>query len=88
MRRKDSFLMQNVGGENFLIPIGSQVMDTNGILTLNATGSCIWELLAQERSLDELAAVVAERFDVEPKRARADVLTFLDEIGKLGLLAQ
>ncbi len=88
MRHKESFLLQNVGGENLLVPIGSQVMDTNGILTLNAAGSCLWDLLAQDRSVDELAAALAERFDVEPERAHTDVLTFLDEIRKLGLLAE
>ena len=88
MKRKDGFLMQDVAGENLLLPLGSQVLDTNGILTLNATARCVWELLAEDRSVDELAAVVVERFDVDSQRARADVQTFLDEIARLGLLAQ
>jgi hypothetical protein len=87
MKRKDDFILQNVGGENLLVPIGAQVMDMNGIITLNDTAVCVWELLARERSLDELAAKVAERFDVIPERARADVQTFLDEIAKLGMMA-
>ena len=61
-------------------------MDMNGIITLNDTGACVWELLAQERTLDELASAVAERFDVTPERARADVQTFLDEIAKMGMI--
>lgn len=88
MKRKDGFLMQDVAGENLLLPLGSQVLDTNGILTLNATARCVWELLAEDRSVDELAAVVVERFDVDGERARADVQTFLGEIARLGLLAQ
>ncbi len=87
MKRKDDFILQNVGGENLLVPIGAQVMDMNGIITLNDTAVCVWELLARERSLDELAAKVAERFDVIPQRAHADVQTFLDEIAKLGMIA-
>jgi hypothetical protein len=87
MKRKDDFILQNVGGENLLVPIGAQVMDMNGIITLNDTAVCVWELLARERSLDELAAKVAERFDVLPERARADVQTFLDEIANLGMIA-
>lgn len=86
MKRKADFIMQNVGGENLLVPLGAQVMDLNGIITLNDTGVCMWELLAQERSLGELASAVAERFDVTPERARADVQIFLDEIAKMGLL--
>ena len=86
MKRKADFIMQNVGGENLLVPLGAQVMDMNGLVTLNDTAACVWELLAQDRSVDELAAAVAGRFDVIPERARADVQTFVDEIAKMGLL--
>jgi hypothetical protein len=86
MKRKADFMMQNVSGENLLVPLGAQVMDLNGLITLNDTAACVWELLAQECSLDELAAAVAERFDVAAEIARADVQTFLDEIAKIGLL--
>jgi hypothetical protein len=86
MKRKASFMMQNVGGENLLVPLGTQVMDLNGLITLNDTAVCAWELLAEERSVDELTAAVVERFDVAAEIARADVQTFVDEITRLGLL--
>jgi sensor domain CHASE-containing protein len=86
MKRKPDFIMQNVGGENLLVPLGAQVMDMNGIITLNDTGACVWELLAQDRTADELASAVAERFDVDAATARADVQTFLDEIAKMGMI--
>ena len=86
MKRKDDFLMQNVGGENMLVPLGAQVVDMNGIVILNDTGSFVWTLLAEDRSVDDLAAAVAERFDVDLERANADVRSFLDELARLGLL--
>ena len=39
MKRKDDFILQNVGGENLLVPLGAQVMDLNGLVTLNGTGA-------------------------------------------------
>ena len=86
MKRKADFMMQKVGGENLLVPLGAEVMHLNGIITLNDTAACVWELLAEERSLDELTAAVAERFDVADGIARADVQAFVDEVGQLGLL--
>jgi conjugal transfer/entry exclusion protein len=80
--------MQVVGGENLLVPIGSQVMDMNGMVIFNDTARCVWELLAEDSSVDELASAVAERFDVPPARARADVQTFLDEITRIGMIEQ
>ena len=86
MKRKTDFMMQNVGGENLLVPLGAQVMNLNGLITLNDTGACVWELLAQDRTADELASAVAAQFDVDAATARADVQTFLNEIARLGLL--
>jgi Coenzyme PQQ synthesis protein D (PqqD) len=87
MKRSKDFLLQHVGGQDLLVPLGAKVMDMNALITLNATGRCVWELLAEDRSLDSLVAGVVERFDVDLERARADVQAFLDELGRLGLLA-
>jgi hypothetical protein len=87
MKRKADFMMQNVGGEKLLVPLGAQMMELNGVITLNDTAACVWELLAEECSLDQLTEAVAERFDVATGIASADVQTFLDEITRLGLLA-
>lgn len=86
MKHKSDVMMQNVAGENLLVPLGAQVMDLNGLFTLNDTAACVWELLAEERTLAELAAAVAERFAVAAEIARADVQTFVDEIARMGLL--
>jgi hypothetical protein len=86
MKRKNGFIMQNVGGENLLVPLGEQVKSLNGLITMNDTAACVWELLAAERSLDELTAAVAERFDIDPETACADLQTFADAIAKMGLL--
>jgi hypothetical protein len=86
MKRKSDFILQNVGGETLLVPLGAQVMDLNGLITLNGTAACVWELLAADHSIDELTAAVAERFDVDRETARADVRIFVHEIAKMGLL--
>ena len=88
MKRKNNFILQNVGGENLLVPLGQQVVDTNGLIILNATGHCLWELLAEDRSVGDLATLVAERFTVDQERALADVQIFMDEITNMGLLEE
>lgn len=86
MKRKADFMMQEVGGENILIPLGVQVKALNGIITLNDTAACVWKLLAEEHNLDELASAVAERFDVDAEIAHNDVENFVAEITALGIL--
>jgi sensor domain CHASE-containing protein len=86
MKRKRDFLLQNVGGQDLLVPLGSKVRDMNCLITLNATGRCVWELLAENHSLEDLATELAERFNIDRQKARSDVEVFLEDIGRLGLL--
>jgi Coenzyme PQQ synthesis protein D (PqqD) len=78
--RSKDFILRDVGGEGLLVPIGARVRDVDGLIVLNETARCVWELLEQDRSLDELATAVTERFDVDYEQARADVRAFLDSI--------
>jgi hypothetical protein len=87
MKRNKDFLLQYVGGQSLLVPLGLKVMDMNGLVALNATGRHIWELLAEDRSQEYLAAEITHRFDVDLETARADVQAFLSDLGGLGLLA-
>jgi hypothetical protein len=86
MKRSEGFVLQNVGGQDLLVPIGGKVMDMNALITLNATGRHIWELLAENRSEEYLVTEIGEQFDVDLEMARADVQVFLDHLGRLGLL--
>jgi hypothetical protein len=87
MKRKDELMLQKVGDQALLIPLGAKVLDMNGMVVLNTTGSFIWELLAEERSFEELVGAVVERFAVEADRAGADVRTFLDDLIRQGWIA-
>jgi hypothetical protein len=88
MKHKEDCMMQNIAGENLLVPLGARVLDLNGLMTLNETAAFIWALLGQERTLDEVIAAVAERFEVPSAVARADIQTFLADITRLGLLEE
>ena len=86
MQHKDDFLLQTVGGRHLLIPIGARVMDMNGLVALNATAAHVWQLLEEQRTLEELVTALSARFDVDEATARADVSALLDVISDMGLL--
>ena len=86
MRRNDRFLLRRLGRQDILVPLGSQVADMNGVVILNTTGRCVWELLAEDRSADDLVAAIAEEFDVDRERVQTDVQAFLDQVTHMGLL--
>lgn len=53
---------------------------------LSPVATTVWESLETERTSDEIAAIVASRFEVELDRARADVEAFLPQLVKRKLV--
>ena len=88
MKRKNDFVMQTVGGENILVPLGTKVLDLNGLITLNETAAHLWQLLSEHHTSDELASALTNEFDINKKTANDDVQVFLKEINKLDLLEE
>ncbi len=86
VKRKKDFILHNVAGEYLLVPIGSQVMNLNGLITLNSTAAFVWEMLAEDCSENEIAGAVSEKFNINIASAGRDVNAFLDEIRDMGLL--
>ena len=86
MKRNENFLLKDVGGEKLLVATGSQVKRMNGMITLNTTASFIWDLLSKDQQVDDLALALAEKFDVDFHKARADVEIFLHKIKQLDLV--
>ncbi len=64
------------------------LLDVQGrrIMGLNATGSFVFGLIDGARTLDSLAAAVAERFGIERDRASADLSAFLGGLRQRGLI--
>ncbi len=86
MKRSPDFRLQRLGGQDLLVPLGAKVLEMNALITLNPVGRCVWELLAEDRSPDDIAAAVAAWFAVDPERAGADVRAFLADLEGRGLL--
>ena len=74
--KSEDLVMRNVGGEMILVPIRANVGDLDSVYTLSAVAARIWTLLDGSRSIDELANVISDEYDVDLAAARAD----LDEL--------
>lgn len=54
--------------------------------TLNSVSARIWELLAQQTTLDHIAARLGEEFEVPVATLRADLVVVLRQLNDAGLL--
>ena len=86
MKRSSAFVLRRIGSETLLVPVGAQVASINGLIVVNDVTSFVWNLLAEDRSLDALVLAVGEAFEVESDRARQDLRVLLDDLSCMGVL--
>jgi hypothetical protein len=84
--RSQSVVARVVAGETLIVPVRAKVGDLASIYSLNGTGSLIWKLLELPRPVSQLAAAVAQAYEVELAQAEQDVATFVSELRSVGLV--
>jgi hypothetical protein len=84
--RAQSVVARVVAGETLIVPVRARVGDLASIYSFNGTASVIWKLLESPKTVAELAAAVAQEYDVEPSRVERDVAEFVDEMKAVGLV--
>lgn len=88
MIRNDAFFLRNVAGSWVVVPVGAAAEKFPGMLTLNESGSFLWELLETEQTIQSLVAALTQRYEVTADRAEADVEKFLKPLLELGAVTQ
>lgn len=58
------------------------------VRVLNPVGARIWDLIDGQRTVADMARVVAQEYNVEPGTAEADALAFCTDLARRGLLAE
>ena len=70
-----------VGDETVLLD-----MSTGIYFGLDGVGQRIWESVADGKTVGQIAATIANEYDVDPARAETDVIEFVGELLERGLL--
>lgn len=81
VRRDDSIMTREVDGEIVVLDVKS-----NRVHQLNATASFVWRQCVEGADPDEIAARLAEAFDVAIEVARRDTQTVLEALRQLRLI--
>ena len=80
MRRNEEFVIRDIGGQSVLVPLSSQMPLIHGLFILNDTARYLWDLLAEDRSFDDLVNLMASQYHMARPTAQVDIQSFLDEI--------
>ena len=84
--RSGEVVARVIAGETLVIPVRANVADLGSIYSFNETGTLIWSLLESPRTVAELSAAVAQKYEIEAAMAEPDVKSFVSELQSVGLV--
>ena len=86
MKIKDTFLMKEIAGNYVVVPTGNELVNLNGMITLNDSGAVLWGLLENDTDKESVITGMLKEFDIDRETAEADIDEFLDLLRKIGAL--
>ncbi len=81
IQRADGLVSADVGQELVMLHIAKSTY-----LNTNAVGRDIWRSIERPVQVDELCAALVQRYEVDPERCAADVLAFLNDAYREGIV--
>lgn len=88
MRRNPDYLMREVADTVVVVPVGAATLNFSGMITLNATGAFLWQLLEQEQTIESLTAAIVAEYEVTGEIACEDVEQFIQRLRSAGALLE
>ena len=88
MKIRGQFTLREVAGEVLVVPMGETALSLNGMIILNGVSKVIWEALETGATQEELLQRILDEFDVSPKTAEEDLMSFLEDLRKQNLIEE
>ena len=86
MKIRSGFILREVLGSPMVVATGDAARNFHGMIKLNETGGFIWRCLQDGLTEPQIAAKLAEVYDVSQERAAADVAALLRQMDEHGFL--
>lgn len=84
MKIKEGFLLREVAGQTVVIPV-STAMELNAMITLNETGTFLWNAMQEETTEEALVQALLGEYDVDKATATEAVKAFTAKLKENGI---
>jgi hypothetical protein len=86
LKVKSEYILRELAGQNIVVPVGSEAVNFNGIMTLNGSGKRLFKKLQEETTKEELIALILDHYEVCIEQAKADVEAFIKKLESNNIL--
>ena len=85
----EDIVAREIEGELVIIPLTAGIGDVEDeLFSLNETGRAIWDKLDQKKTLNDLVEELSREFKAEKDELEEDVIGFLRELLKRGIVIE
>ena len=86
MKIKENLVLRQVADTWTVLPLGKDIINFDGMLTLNETGAMLWQQLEKGAEKADLVVALTAEYDVSEKEAEADIDEYIEKLTKAGCL--
>ena len=86
MKIKSGFVVRKIANQYMAVPVGARAKELHGMIGLNETAAFLWGLLKEDRTEEELAALLYDEYEISEEEALQAVKRFRDLLKKEGVL--
>jgi hypothetical protein len=86
MKVKSEYILRELAGQNIVVPIGSEAVNFNGVITLNNSGKRLFKKLKTDTTKDQLVQELLDAYEVSIEQATKDVEMFLHKLESNNIL--
>lgn len=88
MKIKEGFILRKIAGTNMVVPIGNNIANFNGIISLNETATFLWNHLSEGSDPEVLAETLVETYHISRELAREDTRNFMTQLQQADILTE
>lgn len=86
MKISNEFKLMDIANVNVVVPLGTRNLYLSKMISLNDSGSFLWQQLETEKSEEALLAAMMDEYEIDEITAAADLKSFIYKLKEAGVL--
>lgn len=86
MKIKKEMILRRVGSDIIMIPVGSALLEHNGMFMLSESAGFLWENITSCETVEELAKKLFDEYDVSEAQALEDTKAFFNKLIEMDII--
>lgn len=78
--------MRKIAGSDIVVPVGENISDFNGIISLNDSAAFLWRKLMEGSEIGQLTESLMKEYEITKELAQKDAQHFVARLQEAGML--